>query len=194
MNKSGKYVTNLSGDMEYKSFTPAALPPAIDMDDEMVTLLVEANKQIYALESIAAHIPSIKLFTSMYVRKEALMSSQIEGTQATLEDVLDPTINQNANRDLSDVVNYIKATDYAVERLNTLPLCNRLIRETHAVLMHSVRGEEKSPGEYELIDFKNMFKQRCYIELGLNWFPFATGDHLNEQRAKMKSYTEKMEK
>lgn len=150
MNKSGKYVTNLSGDMEYKSFTPAALPPAIDMDDEMVTLLVEANKQIYALESIAAHIPSIKLFTSMYVRKEALMSSQIEGTQATLEDVLDPTINQNANRDLSDVVNYIKATDYAVERLNTLPLCNRLIRETHAVLMHSVRGEEKSPGEFRI--------------------------------------------
>ena len=148
MNKSGKYVTNLSGDMEYKSFVPAALPPEIEMDDEMVTLLVEANKQIYALESITAHIPSIKLFTSMYVRKEALMSSQIEGTQATLEDVLDPTIDQNANRDLSDVVNYIKATDYAVERLNSLPLCNRLIRETHAVLMHSVRGADKSPGEF----------------------------------------------
>ena len=85
MNKSGKYVTNLSGDMEYKSFVPAALPTEIEMDDEMISLLVEANKQIYALESITAHIPSIKLFTSMYVRKEALMSSQIEGTQATQE-------------------------------------------------------------------------------------------------------------
>ena len=148
MNKSGKYVTNLSGDMEYKSFVPAALPPEIEMDDEMITLLVEANKQIYALESITAHIPSIKFFTSMYVRKEALMSSQIEGTQATLEDVLDPTIDQNANRDLSDVVNYIKATDYAIDRLNSLPLCNRLIRETHAVLMQSVRGADKSPGEF----------------------------------------------
>ena len=148
MNKSGKYVSNLSGEYEYKSFVPAALPPELEMDYEMVSLLIEANKQIYALESITAHIPSIKLFTSMYVRKEALMSSQIEGTQATLEDVLDPTIDQNANRDLSDVVNYVKATDYAVERLKTLPLCNRLIRETHAVLMNSVRGADKSPGEF----------------------------------------------
>ena len=55
MNKSGKYVTNFSGDMEYKSFVPAALPPEIEMDDEMITLLVEANKQIYALESITAY-------------------------------------------------------------------------------------------------------------------------------------------
>ena len=114
----------------------------------MTALLVEANKQIYALESITSHIPSIKLFTSMYVRKEALMSSQIEGTQATLEDVLDPTLDQNANRDLSDVVNYVKATDYAVERLKEFPLCNRFIREVHAVLMNSVRGCDKSPGEF----------------------------------------------
>ena len=148
MNKSGRYVTNLSGEMEYKSFLPTALPPEIEIDSEMLSLLVEANKQVFALESITAHIPSIKLFTSMYVRKEALMSSQIEGTQATLEDILDPALDQNANRDLSDVVNYIKATDYAVERLNTLPLCNRLIRETHAVLMQSVRGADKSPGEF----------------------------------------------
>ena len=148
MNKSGKYVSNFSGELAYKFFVPAALPPKIEIDEEMVSLLVEANKQVYALESITSHIPSIKLFTSMYVRKEALMSSQIEGTQATLEDVLDPTIDQNANRDLSDVVNYIKATDYAIERLKTLPLCNRLIRETHGVLMHSVRGADKSPGEF----------------------------------------------
>jgi Fic family protein len=148
MNKAGKYVSNLSGEYEYKSFLPAPLPPVIEMDREMTALLVEANKQIYALESITSHIPSIKLFTSMYVRKEALMSSQIEGTQATLEDVLDPTLDQNANRDLSDVVNYVKATDYAVERLKEFPLCNRFIREVHAVLMNSVRGCDKSPGEF----------------------------------------------
>ncbi len=148
MNKAGKYVCNLSGEYEYKSFLPSPLPPQIEMDDEMVSLLVEANKQIYALEGISRYIPSIKLFASMYVRKEALMSSQIEGTQATLEDVLDPTIDQNANRDLSDVVNYVKATDYALERLNALPLCNRFIRETHAVLMNNVRGSDKSPGEF----------------------------------------------
>ena len=148
MNKAGKYVSNLSGEYEYKSFLPAPLPPVIEMDGEMTALLVEASKQIYALESISSHIPSIKLFTSMYVRKEALMSSQIEGTQATLEDVLDPTLDQNANRDLSDVVNYVKATDYAVERLKEFPLCNRFIREVHAVLMNSVRGCDKSPGEF----------------------------------------------
>jgi hypothetical protein len=104
MNKAGKYVSNLSGEYEYKSFLPAPLPPVIETDGKMTALLVEANKQIYALESITSHIPSIKLFTSMYVRKEALMSSQIEGTQATLEDVLDPTLEQNSNRDLSEVV------------------------------------------------------------------------------------------
>ncbi len=134
--------------MEYKSFVPADLPPIIEMDEEMIHLLVEANKQVCALESITAYIPSIKLFTSMYVRKEALMSSQIEGTQATLEDVLDPTADQNANRDVSDVINYIRAIEYATERLNTLPLCNRLIREAHAVLMRGVRGADKSPGEF----------------------------------------------
>jgi len=150
MNKAGRYVSNLSGEMEYKSFLPSALPPQIETDDEMVALLVEANKQLYALESISGHIPSIKLFTSMYVRKEALMSSQIEGTQATLEDVLDPTIDKNANQDLSDVVNYIKATEFALERMETLPLCNRLIRETHGVLMENVRGQEKSPGEFRI--------------------------------------------
>lgn len=86
----------------------------------------------------------------MYVRKEALLSSQIEGTQATLEDVLDPLIEQNANQNVSDVINYIKATEFALNRLETLPLCNRLIKETHAVLMEGVRGQEKSPGEFRI--------------------------------------------
>ncbi len=148
MNKAGQLVSNLSGELEYKSFRPTQLPPKIEMDEEMVSLLVNANRQLCVLESITPHIPSIKLFISMYVRKEALMSSQIEGTQATLEDVLDPTIDKNANQDVSDVVNYIKATEYAIKRLITLPLSNRLIRETHAVLMAGVRGQEKSPGVF----------------------------------------------
>ncbi len=88
------------------------------------------------------------LFVSMYVRKEALMSSQIEGTQATLEDVLDPLIEKNTNRNVADVVNYIRATEYAIKRLDTLPLCNRLIREAHGILMENVRGREKRPGEF----------------------------------------------
>ena len=148
MNKAGTYVSNLSGEGAYRSFLPAPLPPEIKIDSEMVALLIEANKQLQALESMSAHIPSIKLFTSMYVRKEALMSSQIEGTQATLEDVLDPTVDRNANRDVSDVINYIKAVEYALALRAELPLCNRLIRQIHGVLMDGVRGGEKSPGEF----------------------------------------------
>lgn len=148
MGRSGQYITNLSGEAAYKSFRPAPLPPEIDMDREMAAALADAARALATLDTLSAYIPNMNLFVSMYVRKEALMSSQIEGTQATLEDVLDPLIEQNANQNVADVINYIKATEYALERLHTLPLCNRLIKETHAVLMAGVRGQEKSPGEF----------------------------------------------
>lgn len=148
MGRSGQYITNLSGEAAYKSFRPATLPPEIDMDREMAAALADAARALATLDTLSAYIPNMNLFVSMYVRKEALMSSQIEGTQATLEDVLDPLIEQNANQNVADVINYIKATEYALERLHTLPLCNRLIKETHAVLMAGVRGQEKSPGEF----------------------------------------------
>ncbi len=149
-NRAGYYKQNLSGEMAYKSFVPNPLPPVppIELSEDIVGLLVKANSQLAVLESIAARIPNVKLFISMYVRKEALMSSQIEGTQATLEDILDPMLDTNTNRNIADVVNYIKATEFAITRLQTLPLCNRLIKETHAVLMKGVRGQEKNPGEF----------------------------------------------
>lgn len=148
--RAGIFKTNLSGEAAYKSFLPSPLPPKppIQLDDEMIALLVKANSQLSVLDGVASRIPNIDLFVSMYVRKEALMSSQIEGTQATLEDVLDPLLEANTNRNVADVVNYIKATEFAVNRLKTLPLCNRLIKEIHAVLMEGVRGQEKSPGEF----------------------------------------------
>lgn len=148
--RAGSFRANLSGEAAYQSFVPSSLPPdpSIVLDDEMVALLVQARSQLSVLDGIAARIPNIDLFVSMYVRKEALMSSQIEGTQATLEDVLDPLLEVNTNRNVADVVNYIKATEYAVNRLKTFPLCNRLIKETHAVLMEGVRGQEKSPGAF----------------------------------------------
>ena len=149
-NCAGHLITNLSGEMAYKSFVPTPLPPkpSIELTEDMINLLIKANSQLAVLESLATRIPNVELFVSMYVRKEALMSSQIEGTQATLEDVLDPMIEANTNRNVADVVNYIKATEFAIKRLNELPLCNRLIKETHAVLMEGVRGQEKSPGEF----------------------------------------------
>lgn len=149
-NRAGTLVSNLSGEMAYESFRPAPLPPnpPIEVSGELLTKLIDANKKIATLEGLSSRIPNMGLFVSMYVRKEALLSSQIEGTQCTLEDILNPLIDNNTNRDVSDVVNYIRATEFALERLKTLPLCNRLIKETHAVLLESVRGQEKNPGEF----------------------------------------------
>ena len=149
-NRAGTLVSNLSGEMAYESFRPAPLPPnpPIEVSGELLTKLIDANKKIATLEGLSSRIPNMGLFVSMYVRKEALLSSQIEGTQCTLEDILNPLMEDNTNRDVSDVVNYIRATEFALERLKTLPLCNRLIKETHAVLLESVRGQEKNPGEF----------------------------------------------
>lgn len=149
-DRAGYWKTNLSGEMAYQSFAPSPLPPTppIEISEDILEQLIKANSQLAILESVATRIPNVNLFVSMYVRKEALMSSQIEGTQATLEDVLDPLIEDNTNRNVADVVNYIKATEYAIRRLHELPLCNRLLKETHAILMEGVRGQEKNPGEF----------------------------------------------
>lgn len=149
-DRAGYWKTNLSGEMAYQSFVPSPLPPTppIEISEDILEQLIKANSQLAILESVATRIPDVDLFVSMYVRKEALMSSQIEGTQATLEDVLDPLIEDNTNRNVADVVNYIKATEYAIRRLHELPLCNRLLKETHAILMEGVRGQEKNPGEF----------------------------------------------
>ncbi len=149
-NRAGEYRINLTGELQYKSFVPNPLPPnpPIEIDEEMANLLAKANRNIGILEGLSRQIPNIELFVSMYVRKEALLSSQIEGTQATLDDILDPKVEENTNRHVIDVVNYIKASRYAKARLKELPICNRLIKETHKVLMQNVRGEERNPGEF----------------------------------------------
>lgn len=150
MNRAGMYRNNLTGEAAYQSFRPNPLPPvpAVEMDEELVKLLIDANKQLAKLDTASQLISNSDLFISMYVRKEALISSQIEGTQCTLDDVLDPEVEENANLDVSDVINYVKATQYALNRLKELPLCCRLIREIHEVLMEGVRGQDKTPGEF----------------------------------------------
>lgn len=149
-NRAGYYISNLSGDAQYRSFRPSPLPPCppVELDDDANALLIEANRKVALLDGLSTRIPNMDLFVAMYVRKEALVSSQIEGTQCTLDDVLDPNIEANVNADVSDVINYIKATEYAINRLKDLPLCNRLVKETHAVLLSGVRGSEKTPGEF----------------------------------------------
>lgn len=83
----------------------------------------------------------------MYVRKETLLSAQIEGTQCTFDDILNPSNIELAKKDVSDVVAYVKATPYAVDRMQSLPLCMRLLKETHKVLLQGTRSEEKTPAK-----------------------------------------------
>ena len=113
-NRSGFFVTNLSGDAEYRSYRPSPLPPTppVLLDGGLTELLIEANRKVALLDGLSSRIPNMDLFVAMYVRKEALVSSQIEGTQCTLDDVLDPNIETNINGDVSDVVNYIKASEF----------------------------------------------------------------------------------
>lgn len=148
--RAGILKKNLHGDMAYKSFCPSDLPPTppIEINDKILDLLIDAHKTLAILDDRGKNIPDMNLFVSIYVQKEALLSSQIEGTQATLEDIFDPSNESNINADVSDVINYVKATNYAIERLKTLPLCNRLLLETHEVLLSGVRGTEKNPGEF----------------------------------------------
>lgn len=148
--RAGTLKKQLSGEMAYFSFYPSKLPPnpPIEVDSGIIEKLIKAHKVLAILDDRATNIPNIDLFISMYVQKEALLSSQIEGTQATLEDIFNPNIDENINADVDDVVNYIKATKYAIKRLETLPLCNRLLLETHKVLLSGVRGKEKNPGEF----------------------------------------------
>lgn len=150
MNRAGKLVKNMTGELAYQSFCPSPLPPvpALAIDDVLLDALLSASRSLKQLDVSSQLIPSAELFVSMYVRKEAILSSQLEGTQCTLDDILDPELDANVNLDAAEVTNYVKAAQFALERLHTLPICNRLLREVHAILMDGVRGKEKDPGEF----------------------------------------------
>ena len=92
MNRAGEYITNLQGEARYRSFRPSPLPPKdLQIDEETVSLLARTSRALAKLDAESSKVPNMDMFISMYVRKEALLSSQLEGTQATLEDVLDPS-------------------------------------------------------------------------------------------------------
>ena len=148
-NRAGRYIQQTSN---YKAFIPNSLPPqpAIEMDSEMLTLLSKADRCLGRLDGIIQILPNPDLFVAMYVKKEALLSSQIEGTQASFIDVLDisDSSEMKKEKNVEEVVNYVKAMNYGLERLNELPLSLRLIREIHRILLTDVRGSERSPGEF----------------------------------------------
>ena len=137
----------------YRAFIPAPLPPdpPLAFDAQLATVLAGAGTAVGRLDGVAATLPNPDLFVAMYVRREAVLSSQIEGTQSTLEDVLAYEIDPqrpNLPRDIDEVVNYIGAMKYGLVRLDSLPLSLRLLREIHGQLMTGTRGGNKSPGEF----------------------------------------------
>jgi len=148
-NRSGTFVRQQK---DYTAFIPKQLPPepVLNIDLEMIRLLSSADRRLGRLDGITQTLPNPDLFVAMYVKKEAVLSSQIEGTQASLIDVLDEDESNDRykEKNVEDVVNYINAMNFGLKRLEELPLCLRLIKEIHIILLKDVRGSEKSPGEF----------------------------------------------
>jgi Fic family protein len=147
--RAGRYITQPTG---YRAFMPAPLPPqpALALGGELQGLLSAADRALGRLDGSVLTLPNPDLFVFMYVRKEAVLSSQIEGTQSSLQDLLAAEarlFEQTLPRDVDEVINYVRAMNHGLARLAKLPVSVRLIREIHAELMHGVRGGRLQPGE-----------------------------------------------
>lgn len=142
----------------YSAFIPNSLnpPPDLVWDQELAELLAEAGLGVGRLDGLSRALPNPDLFISIFVRQEAVLSSQIEGTQCTLEDVLNFPVQPEKvkEKDILTVINYVEAMNYGLQRLNDsngLPLSMRLLREIHTVLMSGARGQNRDPGELRRI-------------------------------------------
>jgi Fic family protein len=148
--RAGTFVMQPGG---YKAFIPNPLPPSppIRYDEKLQSLLSKADRALARLDGITTVLPNPDLFIAMYVKKEALLSSQIEGTQASLEGVLefeaDLIPKENVN-EIQEVINYVRALTYGIERLKELPMSLRLIKEIHRILLEETRGAHRNPGEF----------------------------------------------
>lgn len=148
--RAGTYQRQPTG---YRAFIPAPLPPAppVRLTGELQRLLSEADRALGRLDGSVLTLPNPDLFVFMYVRKEAVLSSQIEGTQSSLQDLLAAEANLlgkgTTPGDVDEVINYVRAMNHGLTRLAELPVSVRLIREIHKELMRGVRGGRLTPGE-----------------------------------------------
>ena len=147
--RSGRYELQPQG---YRAFIPAPLPPSppFELTPELAGLLARAEQALGRLDGSTQILPSQDLFVAMYVRKEAVLSSQIEGTQSSLDDLLAAearVLRARQPQDVGEVLNYVAAMDHGLERLETLPVSVRLIREVHERLLTGTRGGELQPGQ-----------------------------------------------
>jgi len=148
-SRAGRYLTQPTG---YRAFVPAPLPPdpPVALDGELQVLLSRADRSLGRLDGSVQTLPNADLFVFMYVRKEAVLSSQIEGTQSSLQDLLAAEANllgHRAGSDVDEVINYVAAMRHGLELLAELPVSIRLIREIHARLLDGVHGSRLAPGE-----------------------------------------------
>jgi len=151
---TGEYVVQKTGDEEDRSFVPFPLPPRppLSIGPALREELDQALISLGRLDSVATLLPDIDLFLYMYVRKEAVLSSQIEGTKSSLSDLLLFELEELPGVPLDDVIevsNYVAAINHGLERLTKdFPLSNRLFREIHKTLLSNGRGQDKDPGEF----------------------------------------------
>lgn len=145
----------LKTNRDYWAFIPNPLSPNVKYTKELVNLLSEANRYLGNLNGVGTLLPNPNLLIIPYVRREAVLSSRIEGTQTSLSELFyfeaarkEEQKKEAKKTDVLEVLNYVKAMDYGIKRLKELPLCLRLIREIHRTLMKGVRGQHMTPGEF----------------------------------------------
>jgi len=148
--EAGRVVQTPQG---YAAFVPAPLPPEIKYDAPLVNALSRADAALSELSGLGRQLPNPHLLIAPYVRREAVLSSRIEGTRASLSDLLMDEIGEEASSrgaadDVREVRNYVQALESGIVRLNDLPLSLRLVRELHEKLMRGVRGDKATPGEF----------------------------------------------
>lgn len=148
-DRAGRYIKQMRG---YNAFVPAALPPPdLDLTGPITRALRRADLALGRLDGAVETLPHPELFTAMYVRREAVLSSQIEGTQASLDDLVAAEARLSGSRplgDVNEVINYTAALNFGMSRLSQLPLSGRLLREIHEILMSGVRGGHATPGQF----------------------------------------------
>lgn len=153
MELSAYQAGQLEAQLEYRSFLPEPINHGWTISDpQVLQLLGQADRALGELNAFAQLIPDIEFFIRMYVAKEATQSSRIEGTQTNIEDAFKDAedLLPEVRDDWSEVQNYIRAITFAIDSLERLPLSNRLLRDTHAILLDGVRGETKRPGEFRI--------------------------------------------
>lgn len=158
--RSGRLIPVAWGESRGTAFAPDPLPPRLDYDAELVGAVAEAHRQLGELAGLARQVPNSQLLIQPFIRREAVLSSRIEGTQADVAELyayeagqipLPGLTDEVPEADVQEVANYVRAMEYGLTRLSTLPVSRRLLRELHERLLSGVRGRDRAPGDFRTI-------------------------------------------